>query len=66
MHDHDIIVRERRSELPSTNEMLKAEIAQRKQAEATTKKTLSLLNAALESTADGILVVDRKGEDHQL
>ena len=62
MHDHDTTVRERGSELPSTNEMLKAEIAQRKQAEATTKKALSLLNAALESTADGILVVDRNGE----
>ncbi len=32
-----------------------------KLADANLKKTLSLLNASLESTADGILVVDRKG-----
>ena len=48
-------------ELAHANAALKEEIAQRKLAEATTKKTLSMLNAALESTADGILVVDKKG-----
>ncbi len=37
------------------------EIRQRKLAEETLSKTLSLLNAALESTADGILVVDNNG-----
>jgi len=40
---------------------LKEEIKQRKLAEKTLKKTLSSLNAALESTADGILVVDNSG-----
>lgn len=49
-------------ELSDTNTALKEEIAQRKMAESTTKKTLSLLNAALESTADGILVVDKAGK----
>jgi two-component sensor histidine kinase len=48
-------------ELADANAALKDEIAQRKLAEATTRKTLSMLNAALESTADGILVVDIKG-----
>ena len=49
-------------ELSNANAVLKEEIAQRKLAEATTRKTLSLLNAALESTADGILVVDSRGK----
>ena len=50
------------SDLSHANAALKEEIAQRKLAEATTRKTLSLLNAALESTADGILVVDSRGK----
>ncbi len=37
------------------------DITMRKQAEEQLKNTLSLLNATLESTADGILVVDREG-----
>ena len=40
---------------------LEEEILQRKSVDADLKKTLSLLNASLESTADGILVVDREG-----
>jgi PAS domain S-box-containing protein len=40
------------------NVTLTEEISQRKLADSNLKKTLSLLNAALESTADGILVVD--------
>ena len=50
------------SVLSHANAALKEEIAQRKLAEATTRKALSLLNAALESTADGILVVDNRGK----
>jgi PAS domain S-box-containing protein len=61
MQNHETIEKKETRELTNTNEMLKAEIAHRKQAEATTKKTLSLLNAALESTADGILVIDKEG-----
>ena len=57
-----ITEKKKTSELSRANAALKEEIAQRKLAEATTKKTLSLLNAALESTADGILVVDNRGK----
>ncbi|MBM4339954.1 MAG: PAS domain S-box protein [Deltaproteobacteria bacterium] len=38
------------------------DITERKRAEEELKRTFSLLNAALESTADGILVVDRQGK----
>jgi PAS domain S-box-containing protein len=38
------------------------DITERKRAEEELKHTLSLLNATLESTADGILVVDREGK----
>jgi PAS domain S-box-containing protein len=38
------------------------DITERKRAEEEIKHTLSLLNATLESTADGILVVDREGK----
>lgn len=48
-------------EYAKMNVAYKEEIAQRKLTDATLKKTLSLLNASLESTADGILVVDREG-----
>jgi PAS domain S-box-containing protein len=61
MQNHETIEKKETRELTNTNQMLKDEIAHRKQAEATTKKTLSLLNATLESTADGILVIDREG-----
>ena len=37
------------------------DITARKQADETVRKTLSLLNAALDSTADGLLVVDLDG-----
>jgi two-component sensor histidine kinase len=43
------------------NVTLNKEIRQRNLSDTTLKKTLSLLNASLESTADGILVVDQKG-----
>lgn len=49
------------SEYAKINVALEEEILQRKSADADLKKTLSLLNASLESTADGILVVDHEG-----
>jgi PAS domain S-box-containing protein len=48
-------------EYAKMNEVLEEEIRQRKISDATLKKTLSLLNASLESTADGIFVVDQQG-----
>ena len=62
VHGQDIPEKKKTAELSHANAALKEEIAQRKLAEATTKKALSLLNAALESTADGILVVDIEGK----
>ena len=38
------------------------DITERRQAEAETRETASLLEAALESTADGLLIVDRAGK----
>jgi PAS domain S-box-containing protein len=61
LNGHDTPEKKKTNELTNANLALKEEIAQRKLAEATTRKTLSLLSAALESTADGILVVDREG-----
>jgi PAS domain S-box-containing protein len=49
------------AEYAKVNVALEEEILQRKSADANLKKTLSLLNASLESTADGILVVDPQG-----
>ena len=51
----------RASEYAKLNVTLKEEIRQRERADTNLKKTLSLLNASLESTADGILVVDMRG-----
>jgi PAS domain S-box-containing protein len=51
----------RASEYAKMNIVLEEEIRQRKIAETLLKKTLSLLNASLESTADGIFVVDQQG-----
>jgi len=51
----------RAAEYAKMNVALEEEILQRKVADTNLKKTLSLLNASLESTADGILVVDREG-----
>jgi len=48
--------------LKQTNEKLAYEIAEHKQTEEELKKSLSLLSASLESTADGILIVDRQGK----
>jgi PAS domain S-box-containing protein len=44
------------------NETLNEEIRQRITADARLKKTLSLLHASLESTADGIFVIDQQGK----
>jgi PAS domain S-box-containing protein len=51
----------RAAEYATMNVDLKDEIRQRKLSDTMLKKTLSLLNASLESTADGILVVDQQG-----
>jgi PAS domain S-box-containing protein len=48
-------------EYAKMNVALEEEIRQREISDVTIKKTLSLLNASLEATADGILVVDRQG-----
>ena len=54
-------IRLRALEYAKMNAALEEEIQQRKESDATLKKTLSLLNASLESTADGIFVVDQQG-----
>jgi len=55
------LVEERTAKLVALNKQLQQEIMERKQAEGKVKKSFSLLSATLESTADGILVVDKKG-----
>jgi PAS domain S-box-containing protein len=52
---------ERTSELAQTNMTLQAEVRERIRAEEEIKQSNSLLAATLESTADGILVVDLEG-----
>jgi len=54
--------RHRAAEYAKMNVVLEGEIRQRKISDITLKETLSLLNASLESTADGILVVDLQGK----
>jgi PAS domain S-box-containing protein len=49
-------------ELQKINEQLQKEIIERKKAEEEIKHSVSLLDATLESTADGILVVDGEGK----
>ena len=48
--------------LRQANEKLAREIAERMKSEDALKNSLSLLGASLESTADGILIVDRQGK----
>lgn len=48
--------------LLADKEAMKREIAERKRIEAELKRSLSLLNATLEATADGILVVNQHGK----
>ena len=62
---HDLLekrVNERTAELVQSNAQLKEEISQRRLADSQVKKTVSELYAAIESTADGIYVVDRAGK----
>ncbi len=54
--------RHRAAEYAKMNVALEEEVRQRKISDSTLKNTLSLLNASLESTADGILVVDQQGK----
>jgi len=49
-------------ELTETNRKLRQEVSERKETQEQIERTLSLLTATLESTADGILVVDLKGK----
>ncbi|MBN2181150.1 MAG: PAS domain S-box protein, partial [Sedimentisphaerales bacterium] len=49
-------------ELRETNQKLSQEVVERKEAQKKIKSALSLLTATLESTADGILVVDLEGK----
>jgi two-component system sensor kinase FixL len=49
------------SELSEINQRLRKEVAERKAAEDKLQHTVSLLTATLDSTTDGILVVDREG-----
>ncbi|WDT76309.1 MAG: EAL domain-containing protein [Candidatus Manganitrophus sp.] len=48
--------------LLADKEALEKEITERKRIEAELKRSLSLLNATLEATADGILVVNQQGK----
>jgi len=59
--DLETRVEERTQELSVINRMLKEEIEQRTIAENANLKTLSLLDATIESTRDGILVIDTAG-----
>ena len=54
--------RQRTAELARINQMLIAEINERERTENALRESQSLLQAALESTADGILVVDLQGQ----
>ena len=54
--------RQRALEQEKMNVQLREEISQRRVAESLVKKTISELYAAIESTADGIYVVDRAGK----
>ena len=54
-------VQERTAELAASNAALLGEVAQRQQAQTALEEALSLSRATFESTADGILVVNRQG-----
>jgi PAS domain S-box-containing protein len=54
-------IRKKALELEQAGIELAFEVAQRKKAEEAVRKTLSILHAALESTADAVLVIDKSG-----
>jgi len=54
-------VKERTHELSEINEILQEEIQQRTRAEKVNVETLSILDAIIESSKDGILVIDAAG-----
>lgn len=54
--------KERTARLPEPDKRLKEQIAERKRTEQELANSLSLLSATLESTADGILVVNKEGK----
>ncbi|MBN1788809.1 MAG: PAS domain-containing protein [Sedimentisphaerales bacterium] len=58
----EVKVEERTLELSKTNEQMTREITDRRTAQEELGKLLSLHSATLESTADGILVVDLQGK----
>ncbi len=64
-HHNDALFRkleDKLAQLEITNLSLERDIAERKQVEEKLKKSVSLLLATLESTSDGILVVDNTGK----
>ena len=57
---HACVIRNSEGEVTGTRATL-LDITDRKKAEQAQRESISVLNATLEATADGILVVDRKG-----
>jgi PAS domain S-box-containing protein len=55
-------VNDRTAELQATNDRLRREIEDRQHTEAQLENFLALLQATFDSTADGILAVDREGQ----
>jgi PAS domain S-box-containing protein len=60
LHDESVVLRDDRGR-PVFSQGFFIDITERKAAEQERERTLSLLRATLESTTDGILVVDREG-----
>ncbi len=62
---HDLLeekVKERTSDLVSINEQLKREIEEKRRAEESLRENEKLFRATIESTSDGIFVVNENGE----
>lgn len=62
-YDLEKHVHERTSELSAANDRLKSEIEERSRTEEELERSVSLFRATLESTADGILVLDKTGKN---
>ena len=60
--DNKQAAEERVTALARTNAELRIEVQARRQAESRLENTISLLNATLDSTADGILVISKDGK----